>query len=102
MLTVATKGMLLDHAQARHLHDAEVRCVRIGAHVGHAQQPLSVVHQRGAARIIPELAAEDGLRVNARLVDEAVDDAVEVRSLRMLSRSYAAREAASKREAHTA
>jgi hypothetical protein len=68
-----------------HLHDAEMRCVVVGPHVGHAQKSLAVVHQRGASRVVLELSPEDGLRVHARLVDEAVNDAVEVGSLQKAS-----------------
>lgn len=38
--------------------------------------------ERQAARVVPELPPKDGLGVDARLVDELVDDAVKVRALR--------------------
>lgn len=72
----ATVGVA-DQVGSRPDHDAEMAGVGVGAHVGHAQQPAAVVPQLQASRIVCKLPPKDTLCVGTRLVDEAVDDAVE-------------------------
>mmetsp|Transcript_23324 Transcript_23324/g.59676 ORF Transcript_23324/g.59676 Transcript_23324/m.59676 type:complete len:284 (+) Transcript_23324:256-1107(+) len=57
-------------------HDGEMCRVGVGAGVGHGHHALPVVLERQPPRVVLERAPVHAVRVDARLVDELVDDAV--------------------------
>ena len=67
--------------------------VGVRAEICHGEQTRAVVLEPEPARIVLELAAEDGLRPRARLVDESIDYPVEAPALEpvRLSRALGAR-----------